>query len=498
MSEGNARCRRAPVAPAPAPAPRPRPSCRSSGRAAELAALVRPRTPPRAPDGRARRDRGRGRDRQDAARARADRRRSAGLVLSRAATRTRRAALRTDRRAARRGRARIGTLAARPRAAAGRRRRARAGARDAAFRRRWRAGRRRRRGCSSVAAVLGVATLVFVDDVHAADEATLDVSLTRRGGCAAGRCCCCSRGAATACRPVTGCAGSSGSACLTLGRLDERRCRARRSRAVAPELAQRVYAESEGLPLFVAEYLAALAEGGEPGREMRDLVAGARRGARRDRAAAARDRGGDRPLVQLRGRAVASGRGDEEATDGLDELVGRGLVRELAAAGRLRLHPRQAARARLRADRPRAAPAAAPAGGRGIAAHRRRRPRPRRHHLRLAGDDAGAAEQHRIAAEHAASVLAFGDALDHLDAALGARRRRAARANGRPAHARRPVRGRARKLRGGRRRVRARRLARLEHKLGGVHQRRGEWDRAQARYTVALEASGDAACGRGS
>jgi tetratricopeptide (TPR) repeat protein len=33
-------------------------------------------------------------------------------------------------------------------------------------------------------------------------------------------------------------------------------------------------------------------------------------------------------------------------------------------------------------------------------------------------------------------------------------------------------------------------LARIEHKLGGVHQRRGEWERAQARFAVALEALG--------
>ena len=68
---------------------------------------------------------------------------------------------------------------------------------------------------------------------------------------------------------------------LTLGRLDAAQVSELvRSRAIAPEIERRIYEESEGLPLFVAEYLAALAEGGEPGREMRDLVAGARRRAR--------------------------------------------------------------------------------------------------------------------------------------------------------------------------------------------------------------------------
>ena len=113
---------------------------------------------------------------------------------------------------------------------------------------------------------------------------------------------------------------------------------------------------------------------------------------------------------------AASGRGDEEATDGLDELVGRGLVRELGEAydfthGKLREHVyEQTGRARRRLLHRRVAEALLRSGTGSAAAAAL--------HLELAGDDAGAAEQHVIAAEHAASVLAFGDALDHLESAL--------------------------------------------------------------------------------
>ena len=71
---------------------------------------------------------------------------------------------------------------------------------------------------------------------------------------------------------------------------------------------------------------------------------------------------------------AASGRSDEEAADGLDELVGRRAwcASCRRAGARLRLHARQAARARLRADRAGAPAAAAPARGRGAPADRAR------------------------------------------------------------------------------------------------------------------------------
>ncbi len=113
---------------------------------------------------------------------------------------------------------------------------------------------------------------------------------------------------------------------------------------------------------------------------------------------------------------AASGRGDDEVTDALDELVARGLVRELGDAydfthGKLReLVYEQTGRARRRLLHRRVAEALLRLGSGSAAAAAL--------HLGLAGDDAGAAEQHVIAAEHAASLLAFGDALEHFDSAL--------------------------------------------------------------------------------
>ena len=249
--------------------------------------------------------------------------------------------------------------------------------------------------------VLGVAEVIVVDDVHAADAATRDVLTYVARRLPGARCSWSCAGAATPSRPETACARST--VVLPLGRLVEAEvAELVRSRAIAPDRTARGR-ESEGLPLFVAEYLAALAEGGEPGREMRELVAG--RVAGLDATA--------RQLLETAsviGRSfsfelvrAASGRGDEETTDGLDEMVGRGLVRELDAGydfthGKLReLVYEQTGRARRRLLHRRVADALLRSGG---------APATAAQHLRQAGDEAGAAEQHRIAAEHAASVLA--------------------------------------------------------------------------------------------
>ncbi len=367
-----------------------------------------------------------------------------------------------------------------------------------------------------VAAVLGIATaaspsLVFVDDVHAADAATLDV-LTYLGRrlrdrrlllLLAWRSDSVPPGHRLR-RLTTELSRSQAATVTTLGRLDEAQVGllVRSSdQESAPELEHRIYIESEGLPLFVAEYLATMAAGGRPAegpvpREMRDLVE-----ARVSELTATA-----RQLLEtaaVTGRSFsfetvrsASGRGDEEAMDGLDELVARGLVRELAAADptydftheKLRaLVYEQTGRARRRLLHRRVAEALLRTGkgaaGASTAAQ----------HLRLAGDDAGAAEQHRIAAEHAVTVHAHRDALDHLDAALALGGADAVALHERIGDLRTLVGDYAGALSSyetAAAECRPEELARIEHKLGGVHQRRGEWERAQARFAVALEALG--------
>jgi DNA-binding SARP family transcriptional activator/predicted ATPase len=364
-----------------------------------------------------------------------------------------------------------------------------------------------------IAAVLGAVggdspSVVVVDDVHAADAATLDVLayLVRR---LRGRPLLLLLAWRTESVPpghrlrrlTSEMWRSAALTVVTLARLDERDV-AQLVRSVepegAPELERRVYLESEGLPLFVTEYLAAIAAGGDaaatpaPG-ELGDLLASrfaGLGGTARQLLETAAVIGRSFSLDKVRS---ASGRSDAEAADGVDELVGRGLVRELAAAEpaydftheQLRaLVYEQTSRARRRLLHRRVADALLRGSATAATVAQ---------HLRLAGDQAGAAEQHRIAAEHAASVLAHHDALDHLDAALALGGHDTARLHERTGDLRTLVgdyAGAFSSYESAAAECGPAELARIEHKLGGVHQRRGEWERAQARFAVALEALG--------
>ena len=261
----------------------------------------------------------------------------------------------------------------------------------------------------------------------------------------------------------------------------------------ASDLERRVFLESEGLPLFVAENLAALASG-EPAEgvladELRGLLdrrlAGLDDVARQVLgAAAAIGRSFDFDTVRQ-----ASGRSDEESVAALEGLVACGVVRESGDAEptydfshskirEMAYDQMGLARRRLLHGRV----AAALPGPPGLIAS----------HLRLAGNQAGAAEQHRLAAQQAMSVHAHADALEHLEAAL---------ALGTPdAAATHEGIGDLRTLIGdytgalesyaaamafGETTTRAV----VEHKAGEVHQRRGEWERAEASFTAALESA---------
>jgi tetratricopeptide (TPR) repeat protein len=119
-------------------------------------------------------------------------------------------------------------------------------------------------------------------------------------------------------------------------------------------------------------------------------------------------------------------------------------------------------------------------------------------HLRLAGDDAGAAEHYRLAAEHAAALHAHADALEHLESALALGSPDAAGLHERIGDLRTLVgdyagalasyESAAAECEGGD-------LAMLEHKIGGVYGRRGEWERSEARLAMALDAAAPAALG---
>ena len=251
--------------------------------------------------------------------------------------------------------------------------------------------------------------VVILDDAHAADEATLDAVayLGRRLQDRPMLLVVCWRSEAVPPgHRLRRLAHEGRTTIVSPSRLDEAEVAELVRSAVAPgetsDVERRVFVESEGLPLFVAEYLAALAAG-EPVEgvltdELRGLLdrrlAGLGDVARQVLgAAAAIGRSFDFDTVRQ-----ASGRSDEESVAALEDLVACGVVRESEGAEptydfshskirELAYDQMGLARRRLLHGRI----AAALPGPPGLVAS----------HLRLAGDQVGAAEQHRLAAEQA-------------------------------------------------------------------------------------------------
>jgi DNA-binding SARP family transcriptional activator len=347
--------------------------------------------------------------------------------------------------------------------------------------------------------------LVVLDDVHAADVATLDL-ITYLGRRLRGRPLLLaltwrSEGVPPGHRLrglAAGLARDGGATVVALGRLDQSEV-ATLVRAVRPEsaaeLERLVYIESEGLPLFVSEYLSSPLRDDETlPREMRGLLEARLSGldgmARQLlETAAVIGRSFDFDTVR-----ATSGRSDGEAVDGLEGLVARGLVREVAGAEpaydftheKLRglvydeVGP---ARRRLLHNRVAEALARSSRGDEAAAIMAQ--------HLRLGGDTAAAARQHRRAGEHAASLLAHADALEHLETALALGYPDAAGLHERIGELRTLVgdyAGALASFESAAAHGEDGSLARIEHKLGAVHARRGDWERAEARFALAQEA----------
>jgi DNA-binding SARP family transcriptional activator len=259
--------------------------------------------------------------------------------------------------------------------------------------------------------------------------------------------------------------------------------------------AERLYDETEGLPLFVVEYLAAL-EGPDPDalpggvRELLDARLDGVGEAAAQLLAAAAVIGRSFDVDTLR---AASGRGEDETVSGLEELTRRGLIVERESGydfshdKLLDLVYERASLARKRLLHRRVA--AALAGQRADAALVAR-------HLLQAGRDAEAAEAFRAAGDRARALHATSEALDayrsaialgheqrgDLDEAIGdlhtlrgeygsaVSAYEAAAALADPA-----------------------RLAAIEHKLGRVHDRRGDPELAERHLAEALRLGGEAA-----
>jgi predicted ATPase len=353
--------------------------------------------------------------------------------------------------------------------------------------------------------------LLHLDDLHWADEASLDVLayLVHR---LAGRpvlVVACWRSeqvpAGARLRRLAAQARRTGhGSVLELRRLDAAGV-AELVAAVAPArtgAAGLLHQRTEGLPFLVLEYLAAVGEDDElpaalPG-GARDLLE-------------ARVRGIGDAARQLLGTAAvlgrsfdvdtaraASGRSDEEAVAALEELAARGLVHEVAGdvydfshglvrdlvyeqtslARRRLLHRRvgEALAAGARGRRPQEPPAASIA-----------------RHLELGGAAAEAAGWHRLAGDQARAVFANREALDHYRAAVGLGHPDAA-----GLHA---AIGDLETLLGNYDAALSAYTAAagaatdderwvIEQRLGAVCARRGDWDAAERHLTAALAALG--------
>lgn len=259
-----------------------------------------------------------------------------------------------------------------------------------------------------------------------------------------------------------------------------------------PDLAHRLWERTEGVPLLLVEYLRTL------GPDTRDLSAQTElpdgvRAVLRARldpvsetgrqilsAAAVIGRSFDVDTV----RSV-SGRTDEETVEALEEVVRRGLVREWPDTydfgheelRALVYEDTSLARRRLLHSRAAVVPASSGAVAR---------------HLHLAGRDAEAAAAHWRAAEEARTVYANAEALDHLlhAAALGHPQRTAVHlatadlqtVMGDYTAARQSLEAAAAGAEPGE-------IAAVEHRLGRLQQRRGDWTLAEAHLQAALDAT---------
>jgi DNA-binding SARP family transcriptional activator/tetratricopeptide (TPR) repeat protein len=355
--------------------------------------------------------------------------------------------------------------------------------------------------------------LLVLDDLHWADEASLDVLayLVHRLHDRPLLVVACWRSeqvpADSRLRRLAAQARRAGHAdVLRLGRLGQAEV-AELVGAVAPARAgatRLLHERTEGLPFLVLEYLAAMADDGElpallPG-GARDLlhtrVSGVGDAARQVLATAAvLGRSFDVDTAR-----AASGRSDEEAVAALEELAARGLVHEVGGDaydfghGLIRdLVYQETSLARRRLLHRRVGEALA-ARGRG----RRRQEPPAAsiaRHLELGGAAAQAADYHRLAGDQARAVFANREALGHYRAAVDL-------GHPDPAGLHAAV-GDLETLLGNYDTALAAYTAaaaaapagdrwELEQKLGAVSARRGDWDAAERHLAAALAGLGTA------
>jgi len=279
------------------------------------------------------------------------------------------------------------------------------------------------------------------------------------------------------------------------------------------QLVDQLVSETEGLPYFVVEYLDLLAEGGLPEppdtgqlpvplgvRLMLEARLASISEAGRQLLGASAVLGTPSPPELLRD---VSGRSEDETVRALEELVGRHMLEEQAGEGGLRYD--------LTHERLRSIIAEGTSVARRRLLHRRAAASLRRrargaversaamiaHHLREAGDEPQAAEYHAIAGEASRRVHANAEALGHFGMALALGHPGAADLHeaigdlevlgGRYDAAVSSYEAAAARLPAG---EPPGRLAAIEHKLGALHHRRGEWQLAEHHLRAALAGTG--------
>ena len=276
---------------------------------------------------------------------------------------------------------------------------------------------------------------------------------------------------------------------------------------------ERLYQETEGLPFFLVEYLTAIVKGMLTTTNDAWSLPGGVRDLLRSRLVAV----GEAAWQLLNTAAVigrsfdfdtlkeASGRSEEETVTALEELIAQGLVEEVRSGVSERAPTYDFSHEKLRALVYEETSLA-----RRRLLHRRvaevlvssmRRHRENAalagqiaHHYELAGNEPAAAEYYRQAGEHARNLYANAEALTHFHRALALGHSDTAALHeaigdlhtllGEYSAALKSYETAAALCA-------LDALVNIEHKLGTVYQRRGEWERAESHLEAALQALGE-------
>jgi predicted ATPase/DNA-binding SARP family transcriptional activator len=282
---------------------------------------------------------------------------------------------------------------------------------------------------------------------------------------------------------------------------------------ISKDFAERLYQESEGLPLIAVEYLGGIAQQDREAMEIPWRIPGSVRDVFR-----ARLGGMDETAEQLLSTAAVigryfdfntlrevSGRSEAETINGLETLLERALIREeregetaveiiydfIHEKLRALVYDETSLARRRLLHRRIAEVLSTPTRGRretGASASLVAR------HYKLAGQEAQAAEYFKLAGEHARSLHAHIDAVAHLQAAL-------ASGYPHPAELHEAI-GDMRTLTGEYAAAitsyetaaalsALEDLPHLEHKLGNVHHRLGNWELAECHFQVTLDEIGE-------